>query len=322
MIPSRTPRRLYPLISGRYWGVVCAVVFAVVAGGSASAQQSATFEKDLSAWRAQHAADLQKPDGWLALAGLVWLEPGDNSMGSAADNKVRLPASGPAHVGVLHLEGTTVSLRAPSGGFPAGLLVDGKAAAAQDLDTSSDNDKGNPRITIGSLNFYAVRRGDRFAVRIKDANAATLVGFHGLKWYPANAHYVVTAKWIPYNPPKTIQLARMVGAAYDAPVPGAAEFQLGGKTYRLEPVTEDTPAVKLFFILKDTTSATRTYGACRFLYTPLPPGGLDKPGEIVLDFNHLENPPCAYTAFATCPLPPRGNRLPIALPVGELRYHE
>jgi uncharacterized protein (DUF1684 family) len=322
MIPSRTPRRLYSLISGRYWGVVCAVVFAVVAGGAGSAQQSATFEKDLSAWRAQHAADLQKPDGWLALAGLVWLEPGDNSMGSAADNKVRLPASGPAHVGVLHLEGTTVSLRAPSGGFPAGLLVDGKAAEAQDLHTSSDNDKGNPRMTIGALNFYAVRRGDRFAVRIKDANAATLIGFHGLKWYPPNAHYVVTAKWIPYNPPKTIQLARMVGAAYDAPVPGAAEFQLGGKTYRLEPVTEDTPAVKLFFILKDTTSATRTYGACRFLYTPLPPGGLDKPGEIVLDFNHLENPPCAYTAFATCPLPPRGNRLPIALPVGELRYHE
>ncbi len=179
MIPSRTPRRLYPLISGSILGVVCAVVFAVVAGGAASAQQSATFEKDLSAWRAQHAADLQKPDGWLALAGLVWLEPGDNSMGSAADNKVRLPASGPAHVGVLHLEGTTVSLRAPSGGFPAGLLVDGKAAEAQDLHTSSDNDKGNPRMTIGSLNFYAVRRGDRFAVRIKDANAATLLDFMG-----------------------------------------------------------------------------------------------------------------------------------------------
>jgi uncharacterized protein len=302
--------------------VLCTVVFAALTGAVASAQQSATFEKDLSAWRAAHAADLQKPDGWLALAGLVWLEPGDNSMGSAADNKVKLPASGPAHVGVLHLEGTTVSLRPPSGGFPAGLLVDGKPAEAQDLHTSADNDKGNPRMTIGALNFYAVRRGDRFAVRIKDAKAATLVGFHGLNWYPPNAHYVVTAKWIPYTPAKTIKLARMVGAAYDAPVPGAAEFQLGGKTYRLEPVTEDTPPVKLFFILKDTTSATKTYGACRFLYTPLPSNGLDKPGEIVLDFNHLENPPCAYTAFATCPLPPRGNRLPIALPVGELRYHQ
>jgi uncharacterized protein (DUF1684 family) len=319
---SERPRRFSLLFSGRQLRVVCSCVFAVIAVGIASAQQGATWEKDLAAWRAQHAADLQKPDGWLALAGLVWLEPGDNPMGSAADSKVRLPASGPAHVGILHLEGTTVSLRPPTGGFPAGLLVDGKPASAEDLHTSSDNDKGNPRMTIGSLNFYAVRRGDRFALRIKDAKAPTLVGFRGLKWYPPNAHYVVTAKWVPYSPVKTIKLATMIGTAYDAPVPGVAEFVLDGKTYRLEPVTEDNPPVKLFFILKDTTSATKTYGACRFLYTALPQGGLDKPGELVLDFNHLENPPCAYTTFATCPLPPRGNRLPIALPVGELRYHE
>ena len=111
--------------------------------------------------------------------------PGDNSVGSAADNKVRLPASGPAHVGVLHLEGTTCRCVRLRGGFPAGLLVDGKPAQAQELHTSSDNDKGNPRMTIGSLNFYAVRRGERFALRIKDAKSAALVGFHGLKWYPA-----------------------------------------------------------------------------------------------------------------------------------------
>ena len=289
---------------------------------SAADHDASSWQKDLLTWRAEHAADLQKPDGWLALAGLVWLEPGDNSMGSGVDNKVRLPASGPAHVGVLHLEGTTVSLRAPADGFPEGLLVDGKPAREQDLHTSSDNDKGNPRMTMGSLNFYAVKRGERFAVRIKDAKAPTLVGFHGLKWYPPNEHYRVTAKWIPYTPAKTIKLATMIGTAYDAPVPGGAEFQLDGKTNRLEPVTEENPPVKLFFILKDTTSATKTYGACRFLYAPLPPNGLDKPGELVLDFNHLENPPCAYTPFATCPLPPVGNRLKIPLGVGELRYHE
>ncbi|HLK18836.1 MAG TPA: DUF1684 domain-containing protein [Bryobacteraceae bacterium] len=288
----------------------------------AASQDATNWQKDLLAWRAEHAADLQKPDGWLALAGLVWLEPGDNSVGSAADNKVRLPAGAPARVGVLHLEGTTVSLRPPASGFPEGLLVDGKPAQAQDLHTSPDNDKGNPRMTVGALNFYAVKRGDRFALRIKDANAPTRVGFHGLKWYPPNAHYRITAKWIPYDPPKTIQLATMIGTAYDAPVPGRAEFQLDGATYRLEPITEDKPPVKLFFILKDATSATKTYGACRFLYTPLPSNGIDKPGELVLDFNHLENPPCAYTPFATCPLPQRGNRLKIALPVGELRYHE
>src|ERR1700744_1240470 len=274
----QNPRRFSLLFSGRCFAIACAIGVVLLAADVVSAQQNATWEKDLEAWRAQHAAELQKPDGWLALAGLVWLEAGDNSMGSAGDNKVKLPASGPAHVGILHLEGTTVSLRPPAGGFPAGLLVDGKAAQAQDLHTSSDNDKGNPRITIGSLNCYAVRRGDRFALRIKDAKAPTLVGFRGLKWYPANSHYLVKAKWIPYLPPKTTKLATMIGTAYDAPVPGVAEFQLNGKTYRLEPVTEDNPPVKLFFILKETTSATKTYGACRFLYTTLPHGGLDKPG--------------------------------------------
>jgi uncharacterized protein (DUF1684 family) len=289
-----------------------------------AADQKATWAEELSAWRTQHAAELQKPDGWLALAGLVWLDPGDNSVGSASDNKVKLPASGPAHVGVLHLEGTTVSLRPPagSGGFPNGLLVDGKPAQAQELHTNPGNDKGNPRLTIGDLNFYAVRRGDRFALRIKDAKSAALVGFHGLNWYRPNARYRVTAKWIPYSPPRTTKFVTMIGTDFQQPVPGVAEFQLGGKTYRLEPMTEDEPPVKLFFVLKDTTSSTTTYGACRFLYTALPPGGLDKPGELVLDFNHLENPPCAYTPFATCPLPPPGNRLPISLPVGELRYHE
>jgi uncharacterized protein len=292
------------------------------AASATRAQKTAQWEHELAAWRAQHAADLQKPDSWLALAGLEWLEPGDNSAGSAADNKIHLPASGPAHAGILHLEGTTVSLRPPAGGFPEGLLVDDKPATIQDLKTGADNDKGNPRITIGALNFYAVRRGDKFALRIKDAKSAAMVNFHGLKWYPPDPHFRVTAKWIPYVPPKKITLVRMVGAPYEQPVPGAAEFQLDGKPYRLEPVVEQDPAEKLFFILRDTTSATTTYAACRFLYTPLPPNGLDKPGELVLDFNRLESPPCAYTPYATCPLPPAGNRLAVALPVGEMRYHE
>jgi uncharacterized protein (DUF1684 family) len=104
-------------------------------------------------------------------------------------------------------------------------------------------------------------------------------------------------------------------------VPGAAEFTLAGKTFRIEPVLEDPAVAKLFFILRDTTSTSATYPACRFLYTAFPTGGLDKSGELVLDFNRLENPPCAYTQFSTCPLPPPGNRLLIALPVGEKRYH-
>jgi uncharacterized protein (DUF1684 family) len=288
---------------------------------SLTAQESYSQNAEL-AWRTQHAAELQKPDGWLSLIGLEWLEPGETSIGSAPDNKIRLPSSAPAHVGVLRLEDGTVKLIGPKEGFPAGLQVDGAPAKEQALRADQDKDKFNSRVTIGTINFYVIKRGDKFAVRVKDAKSPSLLEFHGLKWFEPDPAYRVTAKWTPYVPARTVSLVTLVGTTYSQPVPGSAEFTLQGKTFHLEPVLEDPKSTKLFFILKDTTSAESTYPACRFLYTSLPDHGVDQPGELVLDFNHLENPPCAYTPYATCPLPPAGNRLPIALPVGEQRYHK
>jgi hypothetical protein len=300
------------------------IVFALLVGLFLSwvlFAQDLGLKEDEAAWRAEHAADLLKPDGWLSLAGLEWLLAGDNSVGSAADNKIRL-ASGPAHLAVLHLEGESVTLNPPTEGFSQDFLVAGSPAKIQTLRAEPNKDKVAPRLTIGTLSMYVIRREARFALRIKDSKSPSIVGFHGLKWYAPDDAYRVTAKWIPYSPFKTITLATLVGTNYDQPLPGVAEFTLQGKTFRLEPVLEDPAVAKLFFILRDTTSQTTTYGACRFLYTGLPSDGLDKAGELVLDFNRLENPPCAYTPFSTCPLPPPGNRLPIALPVGEKRYHE
>ena len=290
--------------------------------GQPDSEQKDSWQKDLVDWRASHVAELQKPDGWLSLAGLEWLQPGDNSFGGAADNKIHLADTKAAHLGVLRLDGQTVRLAEPAEGFPAEFLVAGTPAKSQMLRVDADNDKNAPHLTIGTLNMYVIRRDDRFALRVKDSKSQALLGFHGLKWYAPDPVYRVTAKWIPYNPPKTVTLDTLAGTHYSQPVPGAAEFKLAGDTYRLEPVLEASDPNKLFFILRDTTSATTTYGACRFLYTPLPSEGVAKTGELVLDFNHLENPPCAYTPFSTCPLPPPGNRLHIALPVGEQRYHD
>jgi len=293
--------------------------------------QDDSWKRDLTDWRAKHTAELLKPDGWLALVGLEWLQPGDNSFGSAPDNKIHLSAVAPAHLGVLRLDGTSIVLAFPfsqfsvstsPSGFPTGFLINGQPATPQALLTDPDNDKNNPRLTFGSLSMYVIRRGDRYGLRIKDSKSAALTGFHGLNWFPANATYRVTARWIPYDPPRSTILATLIGTHYSQPVPGAAEFMLGGKTYRLEPVIEDPAEAKLFFILRDTTSKTTTYGACRFLYTDFPDQGLARPGKLVLDFNKIENPPCAYTPYATCPLPPPGNRLPIPIPAGEKRYHD
>ena len=298
--------------------IFIALLFALLPATVTS--QENPWEKENADWREAHRADLLKPDGWLSLAGLEWLQSGDNSVGSAPDNKIHL-VSGPAHLAVLHLEGETVTLNPPPGGFPPDFLVAGTPAKPQALRAEANKDKLSLHLTIGTLNMYVIRREARFALRIKDSHSPAITGFHGLKWYEPDIAFRVIARWIPYSPHKTITLATLVGTSYDQPVPGVAEFKLAGMTFRLEPVLEDPAVAKLFFILRDKTSATTTYGACRFLYTGFPINGLDKPGELVLDFNRLENPPCAYTPYSTCPLPPAGNRLPIPLPVGEQRYH-
>src|SRR6266852_4682043 len=264
---------------------------------SLAAQESFSQHEEL-AWRTQHATDLQKPDGWLSLVGLEWLEPGETSIGSAQDNKIHLPSTAPAHIGILKLQNNAVTLLPTKEGFPSGLQIDGAPAKQLSLRADQDKDKFNSHVTIGTINFYVIKRADKFALRIKDA------------------------KWTPYVPAKSVSLPTHVGTEYSEPVPGFAEFTLQGKTFRLEPVLEDPDNPKLFFILRDTTSTETTYPACRFLYTTFPNHGADQPGALLLDFNQLENPPCAYTPYATCPLPPAGNRLPIALPVGEQRYHK
>jgi uncharacterized protein (DUF1684 family) len=285
-----------------------------------SSNDTESFRKEEQDWRVKHAQELQKPDGWLSLAGLEWLAPGENSFGSAADNKIHV-AGAPEHVGVLELKDTIVTLKEPPGGFPKDLLVAGAPAKSQALRTDMNSDKAAVHITIGTLNLYVIRRADRFALRMKDSKSEALRNFHELKWYEPDPRYRVEAKWTPYNPPKTVTLITLAGTEDPQPVPGVAEFTLLGVTYKLEPVLETGPD-RLFFILRDTTSTSTTYGACRFLYTSLPSNGIAKEGALTLDFNRLENPPCAYTSFSTCPLPPPGNRLQIALPVGEQRYHE
>ncbi len=312
--------KLFPR-SFRLLGFFCALLAGSFATSTAFAQDT-DWQRELAAWRKQHVNDLLKPAGWLSLTGLEWLKPGDNTFGNAADNKIRLAGNGAAHMGILQLEGNTIRLVAPSGGFPADLRVSDTPAKPQTLLVEADTDKNAPHITIGTLNMYVIRRADKYALRVKDSKSPTLVGFHGLNWYDPNEKFRVKSHWLPYRPPKSVTLATLAGTTYEQPVPGVAEFELEGKTYRLEPVLEDPAAPQLFFILRDTTSATTTYKACRFLYTVLPSHGLDKPGELVLDFNRLENPPCAYTQFATCPLSPPQNRMAIPLPVGEKRYHD
>jgi uncharacterized protein (DUF1684 family) len=288
-----------------------------VHGKAATAPAGSKEMRDEAEWRAERAQKLSAPDGWLTLVGLEWLKPGKNSVGLAADNAIRLKGHAPDHLGVVEVNGSQLRFLPPEAGFPKDVHLDGQPAHEAPL----ESDDGNPSlISTDNLSMVVLHRGDRFALRIKDSQSPTRTGFRGLHWYPAEAKYRVTAKWIPFVPAHTEKIPTIIGTTLDMPAPGLAEFTLDGKTIQIEPVLEDPGAKELFFILRDATSRTTTYQSARFLYAGFPDHGLDQPGSIVLDFNRLQNPPCAYTPYATCPLPPYINRLAISIPAGEQRY--
>ena len=286
-------------------------------GGASAAGGDGAWRKGVDNWRAQREHEIAAPDGWLTLVGLEWLKAGVNSFGTAQDNTIKIRAQAPPHFGLLTVSGNMVQLLSPSGGFPADFQLDSKPPREGTL---SANDAKPSTLTWHGLTMVVLPRGGRYALRIKDADSPTRTGFHGLHWYAPDPRFRVTAKWIPYSTPHVEKIPTIINTTLDMPAPGIAEFRLDGKTLRLEPVFEGGDRDKLFFILRDQTSRTTTYEAARFLHTGLPSNGVDQPGTLTLDFNELYNPPCAYTPYATCPLPPEENRLAVAIEAGEQRY--
>jgi uncharacterized protein len=285
------------------------------------AAEAGPWQQQLAAWRAQREKAVSAPEGWLTLAGLDWLKTGISSIGSSPDSQVRLPAAAPAHLGMLTVSGKApdqvVQLLSPSGGFPPDVTLDGAPAREGALTVIG----AKPSVIAWhGLSLVVLKRGDRFVVRIKDTDSPARAGFHGLDWYAPDAKFRVTARWVPFKPAQIEEIPTVIGTTLKLRAPGLAVFLLNDEVINLEPVLEDPSGKTLFFILNDETSKTATYAGGRYLHTSLPDHGLDQPGNLVLDFNQLENPPCAYTEFATCPLPPEQNRLDIGLEAGERRY--
>ena len=266
------------------------------------------FAKLEADFRTEREASLTKPDGWLAVAGLFWLHDGAMTLGSDPQSEVVLPASAPRRAGVLRMQGGVVTLEPAAG---AGVQVNGKPAAKMAL--KPDSDPHADVVTAGKILLTIIKRGDRTGVRMRNPDAVTRQKFTGCKWFPALETWRVNAKWVPYATPKKIKITNILGMTDDEPSPGYAEFTIQGKTLRLEPVADDDGSLE--FMFKDLTSGNTTYAPGRFLDTDKPAGG-----HVVLDFNQAYNPPCAFTAFATCPLPPKQNALPVAVNAGEMKY--
>ena len=281
-----------------------------------------TWLRELAAWRSAREHVVAAPDGWLSLVAMEWLKQGANSFGAADDNQIRIHDSVPDHIGVLMVSGKapgpmTVLLQAPKGGFPADLMVDGKPAKEGPLAVDSDSP---PLITWHGLTIVALSRGGRYMLSVKDANSPLRTNFRGLDFYPPDPKFRVTATWTPYDPPRTVKIPTVLGNTLNFPSPGFAEFVIDGQPINLEPVIEPGHEDTLFFILTDATSQITTFKTARYLHTGPPDQGFTHPGQLTLDFNKLENSPCAYTTFASCPLPPDQNQLPVAIEAGERLY--
>ena len=307
-----------PLLENRMTRTSLFVLAAVLGVATVHAADTDPYQHSVEQWRADRVARLTAPDGWLSLVGLEWLKPGANRIGSASDNDIVL-ASAPAHLGTLTLASDgAMHLLLVDG---SGASIDGKAVheAALVDDMHASGQDAPTKVAFGTTDFYVIDRDGRRALRVKDTQAPTRQHFAGLDYFPVDPGWHIVADWVPFVPPHKLQIGSVIGTIDSVDVPGKAVFQREGHTYELLPYQEE-PGGELFFVMADRTSGKETYGASRFLYAALPKDGLARPGKVVLDFNQLYNPPCAFTPFATCPLAPPENRLDLRVTAGEKKY--
>jgi uncharacterized protein (DUF1684 family) len=287
----------------------------------AVAMDAKTHAASVEAWREGRLKRLRSDTGWLTVAGLFWLKPGANGFGSAADNPVRLPAhSAPARAGVLQLRGDQVTVE-PAGGVKLTLANEG-APKDQPVGTRvlKPDLPGPPDVlALGDLRFFIIVRDGRIGVRLRDLRSPARAAFKGIEHFPVRPEYRVVARYVPHPAGKSIKVPSVLGGLTSMANPGKVEFQLAGKPMSLDAVLEEPTDTQLFLIFKDQTAGKETYGAGRFVYTDALPADLHKPGEVVIDFNKAYNPPCAFTAHATCPLPPPQNKLKLRIEAGEKR---
>ncbi len=283
----------------------------LAAGSGPLAAGDEAYRAEVQRWRADREARLTADGGWLTVAGLFWLAEGENRFGTDPAGDLVLPeGSAPEKAGSFALRDGRVDVALLPG---VSATIGGKPAAG--AQTLRPDTTGTPDVLeMGALSLHVIRRGDRYGIRLKDRNAAARKAFTGLKWFDVREDYRVEARWVPYPQPKPVKVPNVLGQSEVMPSPGYAEFTLGGKLLRVDGVLEDPPD-ELFFIVRDQTSGKETYGAGRFLYADLP-----KEGKVVLDFNKAYNPPCAFTPYATCPLPPPQNWMPVRVEAGELAY--
>ncbi|TVQ36041.1 MAG: DUF1684 domain-containing protein [Wenzhouxiangella sp.] len=296
-------------------GILAAIVFGLI-GCAADGPPRApdlddpflsAHEIEVLQWRQRRHDRLSEPHGWLSLVGLEFLADGEYLVGTAPDNDI-VVASGPSRWGTLQVVGREAWFVTAAG---AAVRVDGRIVEEVELQPAGD-DGAATLVEAGSVQMHLLSRGDGLALRVRDSAAPTLTRFAGLDYFPIDSSWRIEARWTEHTEARHLLIANVLGELINEPNPGLAEFERDGRTFGLEAVDAGD---QLFFIFADRTSGRETYGLGRFLYADKPAPGAT---TVILDFNIAYNPPCAFTEFTTCPLPPPENRLDMRVEAGEL----
>ncbi|MCK6618164.1 MAG: DUF1684 domain-containing protein [Cyclobacteriaceae bacterium] len=267
------------------------------------------YKKEIANWQQQRNAYQVSENGWVNLAGLFWLKEGINSFGSGKMNDLIFPQDKiPEQAGYFVVQGNTVTVKAnPDVKF----LLNGKDSDGGIL---FHPDSGRIMMAYGPLRWFVIKREDKLGIRLRDLEHPLLKEFKGIEFYPVDPVWRLEGRVEWADSSRTIEITNVLGQTLQQRSVGTLIFDYAGKTYRLDALDEGND--EFFIIFGDETNARETYGAGRYLYVPLP----DSTGRVIIDFNKAYNPPCAFTEFATCPLPPKQNVLPFAVTAGEKNY--
>jgi uncharacterized protein (DUF1684 family) len=269
------------------------------------------YKAEVEEWYQKRLTELKGDNGWLNLAGLFWLKEGVNTFGSDESNDLVFPKGKiAAKAGFFLVKNRVVQLN----GLPGVEVLDRGTPIKEKVIFHPDSTK-NSLLSHGSLQWFIIKRDDQVGIRLRDLESKSIEEFTGIERYEVNAEWRVEATLEIPAEPRKIDITNVLGQTTAQTSPGTLVFKLKEKEYRLDALEGGKD--ELFIILGDVTNETETYPAGRYLYIKIPDGN----GRTTIDFNKAYNPPCAFTPFATCPLPPAQNVLPIAIQAGEKNYH-
>jgi len=286
--------------------LICCLIL-ISCNNQKNSKPSPEYEKEIQQWKEKRLQAIVGEGGWATLVGLDWLNEGENKMGSDSTNQIIVPGNVPALLGTFFKQGDQIIFEAD---------VESKITVSDSIVKSINIQMdANPVFEWETFQWFIIKRGEKYGVRIKNSQSPVVMNFHGLHYFPLDPKWNLKARFELHSPINTIRIQNVMGMIDDYPNPATIYFEIDGKEYSLEALDEGTD--EYFIIFSDKTSTEETYGSGRYMYIAKEPTD----GYLILDFNKSYNPPCAFTPYATCPLPPEQNQLSIAITAGELNYH-